>query len=101
MMATLTLMPSCSAVASSHEVIWKPPSPTTTHTSFSGQANLAPMAAGRAKPMVPRPPEVMSERGLSWWKYCASHIWCWPTSVTTMVSRFWVRRQMSLITCAA
>jgi hypothetical protein len=64
MMATLILMPSCSAVASSQEVIWKPPSPTTTHTSLSGQANLAPMAAGSAKPIVPRPPEVMSERGL-------------------------------------
>ena len=40
-------------------VIWKPPSPATTQTSSSGRAILAPMAAGRAKPMVPRPPEVI------------------------------------------
>ena len=53
---------------------------------FFGQANFAPMAAGSAKPMVPRPPEVISVRGVSCWKYCASHIWCWPTSVTMMVS---------------
>ena len=36
--------------------------------------------------MVPRPPLVTSERGLSCLKYWASHIWCWPTSVTMMVS---------------
>ena len=72
-------------VESSAAVIWKPPSPAMTQTSFSGQAILAPMAAGSAKPMVPRPPEVMSERGASCLKYCASHIWCWPTSVTMMV----------------
>ena len=87
-------------VASSAAVIWKPPSPTITQTSFSGQANLAPMAAGSAKPIVPRPPEVMSVRGCSWWKYCASHIWCWPTSVTTMASPP-VMRHRSWITCAA
>ena len=46
-------------------VIWKPPSPTMTQTSASGRATLAPMAAGRAKPMVPKPPEVISERGFS------------------------------------
>ncbi len=65
MMATLTLMPSCAQVVSSQDVIWKPPSPTTTQTSSSGRANLAPMAAGNANPMVPSPPEVMSERGWS------------------------------------
>ena len=53
--------------------------------ALSGQATLAPMAAGRAKPMVPRPPEVMRVRGVSCLKYWASHIWCWPTSVTMMV----------------
>ncbi len=51
-------------VASSHIVIWKPPSPTMTQTSASGRAILAPIAAGSAKPIVPRPPEVMSERGV-------------------------------------
>ena len=63
MMATLMSMPSCAMVASSAIVIWKPPSPTTTHTSASGRAILAPIAAGSAKPIVPRPPDVMSERG--------------------------------------
>ena len=58
--------PSCWMVESSAAVIWKPPSPAMTQTSFSGQAALAPMAAGSAKPMVPRPPEVMRERRASW-----------------------------------
>ena len=65
MIATLMSMPSCTAVASSHIVIWKPPSPTTAQTSASGRARLAPIAAGTAKPIVPRPPDVMSERGAS------------------------------------
>ena len=64
MIAILTSMFSCTIVASSHIVIWKPPSPTTTQTSASGRATLAPMAAGSAKPIVPRPPDVMSERGV-------------------------------------
>ena len=33
-------------------------------------------------------------------KCCASHIWCWPTSVA-MIALPLVSRQMSLITCAA
>ena len=65
MMATFTLMPSCAQVDSSHAVIWNPPSPATTHTSSSGRANRAPIAAGSAKPIVPRPPDVMRERGRS------------------------------------
>ena len=65
MIATLTLRPSCAAVDSSACVIWKPPSPTMAHTSASGRAILAPIAAGSAKPIVPRPPEVISERGVS------------------------------------
>ena len=65
MIATLMSICSCTIVASSHIVIWKPPSPTTTHTSLSGHASLAPIAAGSAKPIVPRPPDVMSVRGLS------------------------------------
>ena len=48
-------------------VIWKPPSPTMTQTSASGRANFAPIAAGNAKPIVPSPPEVISERGSLWW----------------------------------
>jgi hypothetical protein len=38
-----------------------------TQTSASGRAIFAPIAAGNAKPMVPRPPEVMRDRGSSWW----------------------------------
>ncbi len=53
MMATLTLTPSCAAVDSSACVIWKPPSPTIAHTSASGRAILAPIAAGSPKPIVP------------------------------------------------
>src|SRR5260370_39985271 len=71
MMAMLTLIFSCAMVASSHMVIWKPPSPTTTHTSDSGLANFAPIAAGRAKPLVPRPPEGTHPRGRLWGEYCA------------------------------
>ena len=66
MIAILMSSFSCCRVASSHCVIWKPPSPATTQTSASGRAILAPMAAGSAKPMVPSPPEVMSVRGFSW-----------------------------------
>ena len=93
MMAILMASFSCTMVESSAAVIWKPPSPAMTQTSFCGQAILAPMAAGSAKPMVPRPPEVTSERGSSCLKYCASHIWCWPTSVTMMAS---LRRRLRL-----
>ena len=65
MMATLILIFSCAIVASSAIVIWNPPSPATTHTSLSGTASFAPMAAGSANPMVPSPPEVISVRGSS------------------------------------
>src|SRR5436189_268361 len=50
MIATLMAMPSCTAVASSHIVIWNPPSPTTAQTSASGRARLAPIAAGTQGP---------------------------------------------------
>ncbi|SKV68161.1 Uncharacterised protein [Mycobacteroides abscessus subsp. abscessus] len=46
------------------------------HTSASGRAILAPMAAGTAKPMVPRPPELSQVRGFSYLMNCAAHIWC-------------------------
>ena len=65
MIATLTLTFSCTIVCSSAWVIWKPPSPTIAHTSRSGHAILAPIAAGTPKPIVPRPPEVMNVPGSS------------------------------------
>ena len=65
MIAMLMSRFSCTTVASSRIVIWKPPSPTTTQTSASGQAIFAPIAAGSAKPIVPRPPDVISERDRS------------------------------------
>ena len=75
------------AVASSHIVIWKPPSPTMAQTFLSGLANCAPMAAGTPKPMVPAPPEDIQCRFLVVRQNCAAHIWCWPTSVVMMQSR--------------
>ena len=51
------------AVPSSWIVIWKLPSPPMSMTCLSGRPICAPMAAGRPKPIVPRPPEVMSWRG--------------------------------------
>ncbi len=65
MIAMLTFRFSCTMVASSAMVIWKPPSPTTTHTSASGRATFAPIAAGSANPIVPKPPDVISERECS------------------------------------
>ena len=44
-------------------VIWKLPSPSMSMTSLSGKAAWAPRAAGKPKPMVPSPPEVMNRRG--------------------------------------
>ena len=43
------------------------------------------MAAGKPKPIVPKPPDEMNERGRSRAMCCAAHIWCCPTSVTTML----------------
>ena len=37
------------------------------------------MAAGRPKPIVPRPLLERNVRGLVNLKYWAAHIWCWPT----------------------
>ena len=53
---------------------------------MSGHATAAPIAAGRPKPIVPRPPELIQVRGSVKWKYCADHIWCWPTSEQTIAS---------------
>ena len=65
MTATLIGMPSIAQVASSWLVIWKQPSPSTAHTVRSISPSLAPMAAGTAKPMVPRPPELRNVPGFS------------------------------------
>ena len=85
-------------VASSGIDIWKPPSPTMENTSLSGRANCAPMAAGRPKPMEPRPPELIHSRGELKRMNCAAHIWCWPTSEVTM-ARPPESRSISRITC--
>ena len=73
-------------VASSCEFIWIEASPVIRQVGTSGTATAAPIAAGRPKPIVPRPPELIQRRGLSKWKYCALHIWCWPTSEARMHS---------------
>ncbi|MNG38514.1 hypothetical protein D3C84_1262540 [compost metagenome] len=57
--------PYCRQVESSWMFICTEPSPVTQHTTASGLANWAPMAAGMPKPMVPRPPELIHWRGLA------------------------------------
>ncbi|MNT25318.1 hypothetical protein D3C71_2194950 [compost metagenome] len=47
----------CLAVDSSWMFIWIEPSPVMQATCAFGLASCAPMAAGRPKPMVPKPPE--------------------------------------------
>ena len=61
-------------VTSSWLVIWKQPSPSMPHTTLSGWATLAPIAAGMQNPMVPAPPEVSHFMGRSWGRKCADHI---------------------------
>src|SRR5438105_2231332 len=58
-MASFTSIPSCTIVAIWAMFIWNPPSPEIAHTGSSGRASRTPMAAGTAKPIAPRPPEVM------------------------------------------
>ena len=41
--------------------------------------------------MVPMLPEVSHRRGSRKSKYCAAHIWCWPTPVEMMASPFVMR----------
>ena len=55
MIATLIGMLLMTQVASSWLVIWKQPSPSIAHTVRSGSPTWAPMAAGTAYPIVPRP----------------------------------------------
>src|SRR5438034_10827367 len=79
-------------VAISAMFIWKPPSPEMAHTVPLGRARCTPIAAGTANPIAPRPPDVMCELGC-WYGYSlATHIWCWPTSVTMVQSRSEERR---------
>ena len=86
MIAIFTGSCSSTMVAISWNVIWKPPSPQIVHTARSGQATAAPMAAGTSKPIVPRPPEVISWCGRAMLPNCAAHIWCWPTPVVRTAS---------------
>ena len=65
MIATLIGMSLIAQVASSWLVIWKQPSPSIAQTVVSGRPTLAPIAAGTAKPMVPRPPELIQVFGFS------------------------------------
>jgi len=62
---TFTGSPYIWAVESSCRVISNEPSPAMSITSSSGRATWAPMAAGRPKPIVPSPPEVIQRRGRS------------------------------------
>src|SRR5207302_10055929 len=76
----------CLQVESSCRHIWIEDSPVTQATVDPGFASCTPIAAGRPKPMVPRPPELIQRRGLSNLYNCAAHIWCWPTSEVTNAS---------------
>ena len=65
-------MPFSVQVASSCAFIWIEPSPVIRQVGTSGIATAAPIAAGRPKPIVPRPPELIQRRGLAKSKYCAA-----------------------------
>ena len=84
---TLAPMLNCFIVESSVKVILKEASPSISITKASGHATLAPMAAksrvsidievehalesnepGKPKPMVPRPPDEIIDRGCRHWK---------------------------------
>ena len=55
----------CLQVESSCRHIWIDDSPVTQATVAPGFAICTPIAAGRPKPMVPRPPELIQRRGWS------------------------------------
>ena len=67
MMNTFTGILSSAQVASSWMFIWIEPSPAMQTTVWSGQPTAAPSAAGRPKPIVPRPPELIQRRGWLKW----------------------------------
>ena len=85
MMASLIGRPCARATPSSCMFIRKPPSPLmeTTTASVPRSPKAAPMAAGKPKPIVPSPPDVMWLRVRPKPKCWAAHIWCWPTSVVS------------------
>ena len=62
-MSTFTGTPLMAAVAISWLFIWNDPSPAMHTTWASGRPMAAPMAAGKPKPMVPRPPLERKVRG--------------------------------------
>ena len=51
-----------------------------------GQATCAPIAAGRPKPIAPKPDEDSQLLGFSKSKNCAAHIWCCPTPTEKIAS---------------
>ena len=67
MMKTLIGMLFSEHVESSCAFICTEPSPATQHTTRSGQPTAAPIAAGRPKPIVPSPPELIHRRGWGKW----------------------------------
>src|SRR5207249_1374338 len=56
----------------------------STSPGSSGRARWTPIAAGTANPIAPRPPDVTWPFGRRYGNSFATHIWCWPTSVTTV-----------------
>jgi len=64
-MNTLTGIRLATHVASSWLFICTEPSPVMQTTVSSGHPTWAPIAAGRPKPIVPRPPELIHRRGLA------------------------------------
>jgi hypothetical protein len=60
---TFTGICSSTQVANSCTFMISEPSPARQTTSWSGQATFAPIADGRPKPIVPRPPELIHWRG--------------------------------------
>ena len=75
------------AVAISCIDIRKSPSPTMQATCWSGQASLAPSAAGSAQPIGEKLPEVMWVRGAYTGKVCLTAPCVLPEPTTTMPSR--------------
>ncbi len=75
------------------------PSPAISNTSLFGNANCAPIAAGKPYPIVPKPPEDIQVRGFLYLKNCAAHIWFWPTSVAIIASPFVISYIFSTTNC--
>ncbi len=88
------------AVAISWLFIWIEPSPAMSMTRWSGRPTCAPIAAGRPKPIVPRPPEETHVRGSVRCVYWHAHIWFWPTSVQMTRLRSLVMRSIVCTTCS-